>query len=110
MLNKKERLSKKEFDRFFVSGKRLHSPLFTIVYSQSPTFHAAVVVGKKVYKHAVDRNRLRRRLYSILYHLSRDQGLKGVYIVLSKPAAAKATFTDLKAETEKVIINLNPKP
>ncbi len=108
MLKKKERLTKKEFDRFFASGRRLHFPLFTTIFSPAPDFHAIVVVGKKVYKSAVDRNRLRRRLYNILYRLSRENELKGVYIVLTKPTAAKANFAALKAEMEKMIINLNP--
>lgn len=104
MLKKKERLTKKEFDRFFASGARKHGDLFTLIYKTDPGFHGAVVVGKKVYKRAVDRNQLRRRVYSILYRLSRDQGLKGVYIILTKPAAAKAGFTDLKSALEKFIL------
>lgn len=110
MLSKKERLTKKEFDRFFANGRRCHGNLFTLVCGDSTTFHGAVVVGKKVFKHAVDRNRLRRRLYNILYRLSRDHDLKGVYIILTKPAAAKATFAILRADLEKVLISLNPKP
>lgn len=105
MLKKKERLTKKEFDRFFVSGVRKHGQLFTLIFSAAPDFHGAVVVGKKVHKRAVDRNHLRRRLYNILYRLSRDQGLKGVYIILTKPSAASASFTELKSSVEKIIPN-----
>lgn len=110
MLKKKERLTKKEFDRFFATGRRVHTSWSTVIFEKSPTFHGAVVVGKKVHKRAVDRNRLRRRIYSILYRLSREQALKGVYIILTKPAAANATFADLKVEMDKLIISLNPKP
>lgn len=103
MLKKKERLTKKEFDRFFASGTRKHGQLFTLIWSPLPDFHGAVVVGKKVYKRAFDRNRLRRQLYSILYRLSRDQGFTGVYIILTKPAAAVADFAELKSSLEKII-------
>lgn len=106
MLKKKERLTKKEFDRFFATGARKHNDLFTLIYKTDPSFHGAVVVGKKVHKRAVDRNLLRRRIYSILYRLSRDQGLKGVYIILTKPMAAGAGFAELKSTLEKFI----PKP
>ncbi len=102
MLKKKERLTKKEFDRFFSLGKRLHSPFFTIVYTKSDNFHGAVVVGKKVFKNAVDRNLLRRRLYNSLYKLSRADNLKGVYIILSKPQAAKMSFFDLYQEMKTI--------
>ncbi|OGG85576.1 ribonuclease P protein component [Candidatus Kaiserbacteria bacterium RIFOXYB1_FULL_46_14] len=105
MLKKKERLTKKEFDRFFSSGRRFHSPLFTLIYNKEEAFHGAVVVGKKVFKRAVDRNRLRRRLYNILYRLSREVGLNGVYIILTKPTAGKASFDELKAELQKLIPN-----
>lgn len=112
MLKKKERLTTKQFDRFFSSGRRHHSPLLTLLKSNHDTFHGSVVVGKKVYKGAVQRNRLRRRLYSILYRLSREKDLQGVYIILTKPASITANFADLKEELEKLVYhsNLNPKP
>lgn len=105
MLRKKERLTKKEFDRFFSSGRRHHSPILTLVHTPQSEFHGAVVVGKKVYKKAVDRNRLRRRLYNILYKLSKERSLNGVFIILTKPAAAKASFTELKDSIQSLIFN-----
>lgn len=112
MLKKNDRLTTKEFDRFFSSGRRHHASLFTLIHSGHPTFHGAVVVGKKIYKQAVKRNRLRRRLYSILYRLSREKDLPGVYIILVKPVAATATFAELKLALEKLVhtSTLNPKP
>lgn len=86
MLKKSERLTKKQFDSFFAQGKRFHFPYCTIVYTpQSDGFHGAVVVGKKVAKRAVDRNTIRRRVYSQLYSLVKETGRTGVYIVLIKP-------------------------
>ncbi len=84
MLKKKERLTKKEFDRFFSIGKRIHSPALTLLYTPDETFHGAVVVGKKIYKKAVDRNRLRRRLYNALYKEIKEAGITGVFIILVK--------------------------
>jgi ribonuclease P protein component len=106
MLKKKQRLTTKEFDRFFSSGRRAHGPLFTLVRGPHTNFHGAVVVGKKVHQRAVDRNRLRRRVYDVLYRWSREEDAKGVYIILTKPAAAKASFAELKAA---VADTLNPK-
>lgn len=105
MLKKKERLTKKEFDRFFSSGKRAHSPLLTLIHSSNSEFHGAVVVGKKVFKKAVDRNRLRRRLYNILYRLSLENNLQGVYIILTKPVSGGASFSQLKEQLQKLISN-----
>lgn len=107
MLKKKERLTKKEFDRFFSVGRRFHSPIFTLIHAPGSSFHGAVVVGKKVYKKSVDRNRLRRRLYNILYRLSRENSLQGVYIILTKPAAKDAKFADLRLVLEKTLASLS---
>lgn len=104
MLKKKERLTKKEFDRFFSSGRRHHSPSLTLIHSSDQTFHGAVVVGKKVFKKAVLRNQLRRRLYNILYRLSREHSLTGVYIILTKPSAGEADFQTLRTEVETLVL------
>lgn len=96
MLKRKQRLSKRQFDTFFRTGKRLHTPLFQVIYAKTEDFHGAAVVGKKVHKRAVDRNRLRRRVYNILYRLSQDRDLKGVYIIIAKPPAANVNFTAIK--------------
>lgn len=106
MLKKKERLTKKEFDRFFSSGRRLHSPFFTLVHTKDVPFHGSVVVGKKIFKRAVSRNQLRRRLYNILYRLSREKHLEGVYIVLTRPPAAKASFEELKSAVEEITFKI----
>lgn len=97
MLSKKERLNREDFNRFFAVGKRVHTPLFTLIWAKSPQFHASVVVSKKVAKGAVTRNKIRRRIYDALRRLSREDGVKGVYIVLTKKDVVTATYTDLKA-------------
>lgn len=86
MLKKTERLSRIEFSRYFKSGKRSNSEYLTIVQSPAPVFKAAVVVGKKVFKEAVDRNRLRRQIYALLQ--TKKTGT-GVYLILVKPPLTK---------------------
>lgn len=103
MLKKKQRLSKRQFDTFFRTGKRLHSPLFQVIYARTADFHGAVVVGKKVHKRAVDRNLLRRRVYNVLYRLSQDQDLNGVYIIIAKPPAAGVDFAELRDEVVSLV-------
>jgi ribonuclease P protein component len=62
-------------------GKAVRSRLVTLKYSRHPkrkTPRLAVVVSKKVYKGAVGRNRIRRRIYEILrqevpkFHYNQD--------------------------------------
>lgn len=98
MLSKKERLTSKMFDRFFKSGQRQNSDLWQIVYAPATKFQAAVVVGKKVDKLAVKRNKLRRQVYNLLYRYHKDRQLKGVYLVLTKTALKSASFAEIKEQ------------
>lgn len=100
MLKKRERLTRAAFSRSFAIGKRYHSPSVQLIVAPGDSFHGSVVVGKKVYKKAVDRNRLRRRLYGVLYQWSKKPSLpKATYIVITKPVgtsfSSKTHCTDL---------------
>lgn len=71
MIAKIHRFTTALFDRVFRKSKRIHVNGFT--FSLSPVRRGvqprfAVVVGKKVSKLAVVRNRLRRQLYEIIRH------------------------------------------
>lgn len=80
------------FTQYFKIGRRSQTEYFTLVYSPAPIRAVAVVVGKKVYKSAVDRNTLRRRVYATL-----RAGIPsaGVYVVISKPSAKNLTQSDI---------------
>jgi len=107
MLSKKSRLTKKEFDHVFKNGKRIHSPSMQLIYTPGEKFHGAAVVGKKVHKRAVDRNRLRRRLYGVLYRYQKAQGCTGNYILIAKPPLKEVSKKDFTVEVlgvlEKVV-------
>lgn len=76
MIPKDHRLTRREIDRLFVpqspseksvSPRRvLHTPSFFILAEPSEVFKAGVAVPKKVFKRAVDRNTLRRRVLDAL--------------------------------------------
>ncbi len=94
MLKKKERLTRALFGRSFSIGKRVHTSHLQIIVAESDTFHGSVVVGKKVYKKAVDRNRVRRQLYAVLYQFSRNKTIPKTYILIAKPSIKDATRND----------------
>ncbi len=102
MLAKKERLNRTAFDRFFVSGKRYNSPYFQLIYTPYKNFHGSVVVGKKVYKKAVLRNRLRRQVYGVLYRNKTTLKI-GVYICIAKPASTSLLKGTIIIELEKLL-------
>jgi ribonuclease P protein component len=108
MLVKTQRLTRHQFQDFFSSGKRFRSVALTVVYTPYPTFHAAVVVGKKISKSAVVRNRYRRRIYEQLRVLARKHNLTGVFIMLTSPqirtlsrTALRDTIVDVVGRTQK---------
>lgn len=67
-LNKNERLkSRKTFEYLFLSGEKINTKIIRVVYNISPIeriepLKAGFSVPKKKFKHATDRNRLKRRM------------------------------------------------
>jgi ribonuclease P protein component len=88
MLKKAHRLNRTAFSSYFSSGKRSHGTYLTIIYQPSTTLLSAAVVGKKVSKKAVLRNRVRRRLYSVVERSLLTAGKTGVFILVAKPSIA----------------------
>jgi ribonuclease P protein component len=103
MLSRKNRLSRKEFSRFFSVGRRIQSKSFQLVYERHDSFHASVVVSKKIAAHAVDRNKIRRRMYDIVRHCKNDE-VRGVFIFIVKQGAVTATHASLKEEIQSKIL------
>lgn len=104
MLSKKERLSRDAFNRFFSSGKRLRSESFDLIYTPNTVFHGAVVISKKVASRAVLRNKIRRRVYSLLQEL--ESG--GVWIVIMRKTShppSRATLKDELARLSRKLIS-----
>lgn len=106
MLPKEKRLTTNGFNRFFGVGRRYHSEHFTLMHVPFPVTKAAVVVGKKVAKKAVERNRMRRRVYTVLGTLLADCG-SGVYIVLVKKPLSERTHEELQAELAALFGRIN---
>jgi ribonuclease P protein component len=81
------------FTTYFKSGRRIQSPVATLIVSPHQQFHGAVVVSKKVHKSAVKRNRLRRRAYAQLYQALNNHQT-GVFILVLKPKLIELTRTE----------------
>ena len=92
MFKKSERPNRTAFTKYFNLGKRFHTDYFTLIYSPAPLRAVAVVVGKKVYKGAVERNTLRRRVYAAARVAV---GSTGVYVIISKPPAKNLTQAEI---------------
>lgn len=94
MLPKARRLSTKEVNQVYKSGRRLSGKLFTLIYvknNEGSPSKFAVVASKKLASHAVDRNRLKRRTQAALRPLKGE--VKSSYsLILSVRDANVATL------------------
>jgi ribonuclease P protein component len=110
MFARSNRLSRPQFEHFFKTGKRINSPELTVVYAPHTNTHAAAVVGKKVARKAHDRNRLRRRIYGVLYRALKKLPQPGVYIVIAKPAYAKLSKPQQLESVQKILNRITIAP
>lgn len=108
MLATANRLSRAEFTTVFSRPqKRVHFPEYSLYYSPTPTFKASVVVGKKVAKLAVRRNRLRRVVYGALArYCATYVPLAGSYIIILKPAYGTLTEANQQAVIESLLAQM----
>lgn len=105
MLKKTQRVQRADFAGFLKNGKRFHSTHITIIFTSFPTFHASVVVSKKVSKLAVTRNTLRRRVYAKLATV-KNKDKTGVFIAVLKPSFATLTKKMAQEEVTQLIVKI----
>ena len=107
MLAKRHRLSRQAFSEVFRTARRSHSPLFSLYHQKTNSLRCAVVVSKKIYQKAHDRNRLRRQAYGLLEKLKQQQMLRGDLIIIFKPAVRTVALKDwqgaLGGEIESIV-------
>jgi len=108
MLPKTQRITKALFDEIYKKGRICHSAFFTLRVLDTHTTRLSrfsVVVGKKVERGAVGRNRLRRRGYAILRTLPTKDGMLG--IVMPKKEVIELTFGEYKEALMEVLKKAN---
>ena len=104
MLPQKERLTREQFNRSFSVGKRLHLPyLQLIIDSTSDSFHGSIVISKKVYKKAVERNKLRRQLYAVLSAFHKTSEVRATYMVIVKPTIKGTSLLEVSSELKELL-------
>ncbi|MBI3273529.1 MAG: ribonuclease P protein component [Candidatus Colwellbacteria bacterium] len=108
MLRKYHRLSKKEFSRVFKKGVSFSFEDFHIRYAASPqgSSRFGVSCGLKISKKAVQRNRIRRRLYEII-RANLAQIPKGDYCIIVKPSILSKDFSSLERSLTDSLKNIH---
>lgn len=101
MLPSSNRIKQKEFPVLFKKGHSIHTPLFTLNYGDIPVNMSVsgpkvtVVVSKATAKGAVDRNKIRRRLYASVQKHKKLLQNKGFYIFLAKKGVGTASIAEI---------------
>lgn len=109
MLSKQHRLTQaKDFARLGTQGRSVFGPFVTMrvrsVAQKVPNI--AFITSTKVFKLAVDRNRVKRRLRSILRELLPEVPANVHLLFIVKPEALKASHPDLIAEIRRLLIKI----
>jgi len=105
MLPKNSRLPRELFPELLKTSKYVNSTAFSLRFSNVSSFsrpRVAVSVSKKISKSAVVRNRVRRRVYSILRSLIL-QISNGAYLFVVKPGVEKLDIEKIKSEVMKLL-------
>lgn len=101
MLSRKNRIPKTEFPSFKDKGIRFVSALFSgTAYPSLGGVKVSVVVSKKTAKGAVERNRIRRRVYAAVEPFLGKFTREARVVFYPKTEAIKAPMTVLKEEIE----------
>jgi ribonuclease P protein component len=82
MLAKTNRLTTREFALVIGTGRELHSPFFSIKSIPGETFKFGQVASKKIWKTAVSRNRVRRRVYAAVRSVISGKKVKPVHCII----------------------------
>lgn len=103
MLPSKSRLTFREVALVFEKGSRRTAPLFSMIFLK-PADRAAfgVTVSKKVAKNAVDRNKIRRRIYSTVSKI-KNQCVNAHIVFLPKKEILKTPFDILEKEIKNAL-------
>ena len=104
MLRSKDRLRFREVASVFEKGSRRTAPLFSLSFLAPADRTAfAVTVSKKIAKNAVDRNKIRRRVYSVVSKIKNTN--KPAHIVyLPKKEIITTSFDVLEREIPQALI------
>ncbi len=108
MLPKKHRMSQALAHEVFVSGTTTSSPFFLVKVLIGGGFDralCAVSVSKKIAPSAVDRNRTRRRVYSVLRGQWTRVRPGAVFGIVVKKGGESLPFEKLIHEVESVLVH-----
>ncbi len=101
MLKKESKLNAEDLLKLKKQGKRVFSTLFSVTYLPEKTSKYAVTCPKKVYKNAVDRNRAKRRVFSVISKITPQN--KGFYEFFVKNDINSLKIDEIRSEIVRIL-------
>jgi ribonuclease P protein component len=102
MLKKADRLTTQEVTALS-QGKSVFGTLLSLRFRPADKAKFAVAVSKKVSNRAVDRNALRRKVYSILVDSRKTLIQKAFVMIIPKKEALKAPSADVQKDINSTL-------
>ncbi|SEM25118.1 ribonuclease P protein component [Pseudoxanthomonas sp. GM95] len=99
-----------EYARVFDTARRTAAPMLALHWAAGGEgARLGLAVSRKVDKHAVGRNRIKRTLRDVFRHL-RGQLPGGDYVLVARPAAGSASSEQLRAAFHGLLVRAGALP
>ena len=104
-MNNKIKLYKQEIDNIYKTGKHLRSSYVKLIVLKNDLISNRIVFSiKKQNANAVERNKIKRRIKSIIF---KNEQIKSCDMVISVfPKIKLATFAELEEDLKKIMVKL----
>lgn len=111
MLPRRNRLCSEDFEKIIKEGNFFPARFFSLRILKNNLNYSrfGIVVGGKVTKKAVSRNKIRRRSYEIIRREWSTVPMGFDIVFFAKKSALEADFDELKEDVLRIIKTLNPK-
>jgi ribonuclease P protein component len=97
MIPKREKITRSLFNEVFLFGKNKKSIFFRIKKKKTDKSKFSIVVSKKVFKKAVDRNRIKRLFFNTIKDMNFKDG-QSSYIFISQKNMKQASDSEIKSD------------
>ncbi len=104
MLSKRSKISAREFKQYYSESKKTFTSFFRVGVcpSEQHTSQFAVVIPKKIIKHAFARNREKRRIYALLRDIQKTLSSANYYFIFLQKDTRELSHDLLEQEIKKI--------
>lgn len=101
MLPKVSRMKEKDITLLFSNAKNLKTPLFIVKFQKNQRLIFSVAPSKKIFKTAVERNKVKRRIYNAIKEVN-PTGLLFAIVIIPNKEALKTPYRLIVEEVGEI--------